>query len=119
MAPLGVPVVPPVYCSTATSLKGSILTGAGLSEPVTTSASSTMRSRAGEVRGRARFLDLNRRNSVALTGGSKGANEHTMARASTFDCSSASTLSNSTLRSSVTMISVSLSLTCAESSLTV
>jgi hypothetical protein len=58
MAPLGVPVVPPVYCSTATSFNGSMACFWYLPSFLRTSASAMMLAATGDFVGCARSLPL-------------------------------------------------------------
>ena len=116
MAALGVPVVPPVYCSTAISLSGSMATGANLPSLSSSVLSNTTLPATGDAATRARSRPLNNLNSTDLAAGSSAGNDATTARFRTPFSRRAPTLSNSTFRSSVTISSVSLSRTWNASS---
>ena len=81
-----------------------------------TSASAMTLAATGDFVGWARSLPLNSLNSTDLAPGSRAGKEATMARFSVPAFIRPSTLSNSSLRSSVTISSVSLSLTWKVSS---
>ena len=81
-----------------------------------TSASAITLAATGDFAGWARSLPLKSLNSTDLAPGSRAGKEATTARLSVPDFIRPSTLSNSTLRSRVTISSVSLSLTWKASS---
>ena len=116
IAPLGVPVVPPVYCSTARSRAGSMVAGAGLPSLAINSDCSTILGRMVEVWILATSWPRAMRNSADFKVGSSEAKEATTARSRQPDANSVSTLPNSTLRSSVTIRLAPLSRTWCSSS---
>ena len=80
IAPFGVPVVPPVYCSTAMSSCGSIVTGCNGSVHAANSGSRMCRASCGTS---ASSLRRNSRNSMRLPAGIISANGQTMMRCNT------------------------------------
>ena len=76
IAPFGVPVVPPVYCSTATSSSGSIATGFIGSVVADNAAPLINFARQRDDETGAMSLLLNTRNSTDLMGGSNAGEGH-------------------------------------------
>ena len=104
MAPMGMPVVPPVYCRTAMSSRGEMSAGWKSPSLSVSSAKATCSPSSGSSAMRPRPRNLNR---LLLANGSASAMEQTTTRSSDVRPSDVLTLGRVSFRSMVTMIRVS------------
>ncbi len=113
MAPFGVPDVPPVYCSTARSVSGSMATAAGFVRVASRSGSQTCFASRG---GRTRSRRFSTRIASPFARGSIGANGQTTIRPISPASSSRAAFGYSEARSSVAMAAISASCACTRNS---